>query len=564
MHSKRTLIRTLTRVLYASGFLFLISGLLLSAISTPALAVGNSVLQQATSSTSCNCGIPTDTPTCPTQTPNVNAPSSLVFTSGCNCSCTAASATVCNVGAGPLKVPVSWSLYYSADGNPQSGGTKVATGTIDVLNPGQCVNLSNTPKAAGRFAYFIKQEPGAKGPSSVWSSSCVVNGSCFPATATATPFAPATATGTATATSTVFATETPGSGVPTFTSTAPAVELTLTPTEQAGTATDTPQPLTYNLSAVCGYAGESTMLWKVANNSGSDISYSWKAVNNSESGNGQVAAHSSDYFTSSSAVTSVQLIIKDKVVDTESSLPPCKQYLTLEYVCTPTGLDWYATNPNSFAVDFNWTLDIGQSGHGVLPAGGRQLVATTASGAHKLDLTWTDTRPGSHAVSLSSPMDSCAAVTPETPVATASPTAPPVIITLETPTLTFTPVVPTQTSSVVPPAATATTAPSATNTTVPPVATNTPVPPTATNTPVPPTATNTPVPPGPTNTAPPIVITVYTATSAPANTNTPVPTQTNTPIPTQTTSSGSIPGTGGETPSVTPSPTATTAPSATP
>src|SRR5512133_2117065 len=144
MHSKRSLIRVLTRVLYGGGLLLLVAGLLLSAISSPALAAGLAALNpaatlspgQTTLTPDCGCGTVTPTVVSNSQTPVPRGASSLVFTSGCNCSCKDVSATVCNVGTGDMKTAVNWDLYYSVDSNPAVGGTRIQSGTLGPLKAG--------------------------------------------------------------------------------------------------------------------------------------------------------------------------------------------------------------------------------------------------------------------------------------------------------------------------------------------------------------------------------------------------------------------------------------------
>ncbi len=505
MHHKRSLIRALTRGLYAGGFILLIAGLLLSAVSSPALAAGIPRFGQKlinlsaatanppasdgypagpTVTPTCSCGSATTTPPGPLPTSSNGGKSSLIFSSGCNCSCTNVQATVCNVG-GDMQEVAKWTLYYSAGGNPAVGGSLIASGNVGPLKSGQCTTLNYTPKAAGNFAYHLHQEANSSGPLNIWSNSCLVNGVCFPATATSTPFQPATATSTAgvgtpthtatvtstapsgeaTATHTATVTRTPPSGeqtqTPTSTSTAtaPPVLLTLTPT-------NTPKPLLdFNLSAVCGYVGDTTMLWVVANNTNSAADYTWRVSGSDEHGSGHVAAHQRDYFTSSLNVATMRLYVQNELVDSATPQPPCKQLLQLSYTCTATGLDWSVHNPNSFGVDYTWSLDTGESGHGMVPGNTTQVLVSTAKGAHHLTLTWTDSRPGSHTISLSSPSDSCEGVTPTpaitftppvtltntpavthtaTATLTSTPTAPFVEIT-QTATLTTTPIPPTRT-----------------------------------------------------------------------------------------------------------------------
>lgn len=435
MRSKR-LIRLLTRIFYAGGFILLVSGLLLSAVSTPALAAGlpsfgNPASKPtatpkkakpliATPSKDCGCLTPTATKAGPTATSAPNGASSLVFTSGCDCSCTDVRAVVCNVGTSDMQGVAHWQLYFNAVGNPASGSA-VQSGSLGPLKVGQCATFNYTPQQPGNYSYVVKQEANHIGPGTVWSNSCQVSGTCFNGTATPT------ATHTAPPPP-VNITVTP---TETRTSPPPPVNITITPTA-------THAPMEYNLSAVCGYAGDDYLLWKVANNTATDTSYTWKVAGSSESGSGRVPAHGEDYFTTSTNAKTVELYVNNERVDYESSMAPCKQYLQLSYSCTANGLEWTVHNPNSFGADFTWKLDTGESGRGTVGANGSLVVVTTSKGAHRLDLTWTDTRPGNHTVTLTSSPNSCAVPTTVTPTVTETPSVPTVTGTA-TATETFTP-----------------------------------------------------------------------------------------------------------------------------
>jgi hypothetical protein len=513
MRNKRIRFRAFDRVFYAVGAIFFFAGLLLILISSPAFAGEpfTSAAQDATQTTVCPCG---GTLTPPVQDTPGNGASSLVFSSGCNCSCSQTNATVCNVGGGNMLVAVPWQLYYNPVGNP-SNGTVVESGNLGPLAAGECVNLTNAPALPGNYAYRMVQESGASGPAVVWSNACAVSGSCYP-TNTPTPLPSNTSTNTPTTgpsnTPTTGPSNTP-TNTPTNTETAPPVVISATPTP-------TRAPLAYNLSAVCGYPDDNSLLWKVSNNTDSATDFTWHVKDSTENGSGTVDAHGSVYFTTSPGAKTVRLYVGGEVVDSEASVAPCKQALELAYSCTGSGLVWTVTNPNDINTSFQWSLDGQQQGSGTAEAHQVVQLVTSSSGQHTLTLTWTDNRPGQHTVSLTSPANSCV----NTPTATPTTTAPPVVIT-ETPTPTPTPTtpVPPVTNT---PTPTPTTPVAITNTptntpTTPPVVTNTP-----TNTPTTPVAiTNTPTN---TPTTPPVV------TNTPTNTPTTPPVITNTPTFTMT------------------------------
>ena len=323
----------------------------------------------------------------------------------------------------------------------------------------------------------------------------------------------------------------------------PTATNTPVPGQPSNTPAPTHAPMTLNLSNICGYPSDSQTQWKVANSGSSDLDYVWRVDGSDVSGSGTVRAHSDDYFSTAFGVT-VHLYVGDQLVDTESCLAPCKQDLQLAYTCNGDGLTWRATNANGFGVDYTVRVDGQQTGRGVIPANSTVDVATSASGAHSVELTWTDTRPGTHTVRLNSPPNSCQVVQTVTPTFTA--TVPVEVTSTFTPTPTITNTVPVEVTS------TFTPTPTVTNT-VPVVITSTfTFTPTATVPVATATFTNTPTV---TQTSQPNVIpsntptaTVPVATATFTNTptvtqtslpnvipsNTPTATITNTPDPTQT------------------------------
>lgn len=626
---RKNIIRTLTRALYAGGTVFFIAGLLLLAVSSPALALQNRApasaqnalpaalepvvvagvfssaqahakvvyretiadasqrlidnLFQGEQPAACPCAggnadiqnaLLQGTP-CPCLTITPPAPgtpgtgTSVGFYGGCVCSCDGAYTTVCNAGGDDMLQAIQWQLYNSPSGSPSSGQV-VASGSIGPLASGECTSLDAAPPLPGNYAYRLVDEDGTV----IWSNSCSVGGDCFPGTATPTTPPSATVTATSPGTGPTSTATLPGGVTPT----APGVEVTLTPTltltqPTGGTATvtRTPRPpLPINLSAVCSYVDEDTMLWKVANNTDAAIAFTWQVVGSSETGSSTVDARGSTYFETSAGSKTVQLLVNGVVVDTEASQPPCKQALDVSYTCTDNGLVWSISNPNSFTAEFDWSIDGGaQTGSGTLAAGQTVTVATTTTGAHTFTLTWTDDRPGEHVTVESSPADSCPAVTPtatapgveitltSTPTATATNTQP--VVNTATATATSTNTVPANTAT-----ATASFTPTSTNTVPANTATFTPTStatapgveitltstPTPTNTqPVVNTATFTPTATA-TATAPGVQIT-FTSTPTPTRTNTQPVVSTATNTPTVTNTSPVIINTATNTPTIT-------------
>jgi hypothetical protein len=242
------------------------------------------------------------------------------------------------------------------------------------------------------------------------------------------------------------------------------------PTKTGAPKTPAPPrpPMNINLSSICGYTFDNYELWKVANNGSAAANFTWKVVGSNESGSGSVAANSSTYFTTSAGQKTVQLLVNNQLMDSESCLAPCKKELQLSYSCTTNGLTWQATNPNSFGVDYTVRVDGKTAGKGAMKGNESITVATTTSGAHTVEVTWTDTRPGTHTVTLSSPANSCGGnvvtVTPtvtstlmietvtltSTPTTTLTPIPDVILTTTATPTATSTSDIATQTSTVTP------------------------------------------------------------------------------------------------------------------
>jgi YqxM protein len=531
MQNKRSFFRTLPKILLSGGCLLLVSGLLLSAFITPALA-GNLSLQQATKAQQGSKA-------------GSSASSSLVFASGCDCSCTNARAQVCNVGSGDMQSSVTWKLYFASSGNPLDGEV-IDSGSLGPLKAGECTQLDHTPSKAGYYAYSVQQEDGASGPKVIYSNACNVSGSCYGGstpTPTATKSGKPTRTPTLTETQvgnptrTLTPTETqPGKPTHTLTPTKPQPgqptrTRTLTPNPIIETVTPRP-PLDFNLSFVCGYPSDDFLTWKVANNTDKEMDYEWRVDGSDEHGNGSLGANHAEYFFTSHSATRVQLFVDGKNVDNEESAPACKNDLALSYVCKGSTQDWYATNPNNFPVEFHWELESGESGSGTAEANAKILLTSTSPEAHRMRLTWTDDRPGDHVVTLSSSA-TCAEISTSTPTETnppprltrtASPTATSTSRQTRTPgpTATFTPPRIEITLTVTP----------TKNPTATPTSTATQV------TFATPTSTTTLIPPGPATLTPTITLTpppliIFTPTNTPSPTTTlvePALTVTQTPI----------------------------------
>ncbi len=252
-------------------------------------------------------------------------------------------------------------------------------------------------------------------------------------------------------------------------------------------------PVLLNLSSVCGYTFDNFEQWRVANRSSQTVDFVWRVKGSSEHGSASVAGNGVTYFTTSAGMKTVEVVVDNQVIDTESCLAPCKKEIELSFTCTSSGLTWHATNANSFGVDFTVKVDNQAGSKGTIPPNSTVEIATTSRGAHTVELTWTDSRPGTRTVTLSSPPNSCSVNITETPTPTfthtptETSTGIPVVIPSKTPT-------PTNTVPVV--TATFTHTPTPTSTGVPVVIPTHTFTPTATSIQRAPTSTFTPTPTG--------------------------------------------------------------------
>jgi choice-of-anchor A domain-containing protein len=302
----------------------------------------------------------------------------------------------------------------------------------------------------------------------------------------------------------------PPTATPTNTPVPPTTTPTNTPVPPTATPTNTPVPQ-LNLTFMCAYAGDNFFMWRVTNNNGFPVDFTWDVYNGNEQGSGTVAASSVTYFYTSIGQKTVRLFVAGQQVNVKASGQPCKVDLTVEYTCDEANnLLWTVYNGNDFAQPFTWSASVsGGSGSGTAPAKG-STTFTTSNADETITIESVHAPHAPRQVNASA--EACYVPPTATPTNTPVPPTATPTNTPELPTATNTPIPPTATNTPVPPTATPTETP-----------TNTPMPPTetATNTPVPPTATptNTPVPP--------------TATPTPQSTDIPqeVVTPTNTPVP---------------------------------
>jgi YqxM protein len=223
----RTNLKLLTRVLYASGSIILLVGLLLSTFSKPAAASAAAVRTDKSTSATLpmfgligpSVGVDAGNPT----------GASLRFEGGCSGSCALVTATLCNyTDASMVEAPAIF-LYYSPNGNPKTGEI-ISSGTFGPLPAYTCTTLTHKPSAPGSYMWLAYQESTHPGTGELWSDACSVAGMCT-VEVTETP------TETVTETPTETVTETPAETPTEQVTETPTVEVTETPTEQV---TETP------------------------------------------------------------------------------------------------------------------------------------------------------------------------------------------------------------------------------------------------------------------------------------------------------------------------------------
>lgn len=203
----------LTTVAYSLGVIFLITGVLLSTVVTPAKADTNPIWDK----------------------------SSLVYLSGtCSGNCSGPiSETIQNHGS-DMQGTVTYYVFLNG------GSTPVATGTVPALKSGESYTITFTPTQSGTYSFEVDQRPGHPGTGRLGAGSCTVICTVPPTTVPPTEVPPTTVpptsvpptlTNTPTNTPTATATNTPTS-TPTSTPTnTPTNTPTATPTN---TPTNTP------------------------------------------------------------------------------------------------------------------------------------------------------------------------------------------------------------------------------------------------------------------------------------------------------------------------------------
>ena len=126
--------------------------------------------------------------------------------------------------------------------------------------------------------------------------------------------------------------------------------------------------------------------WTVTNNNPDSITFDWESDNGSDFGSSLVVSGNggTQTFTSNSAAQSVTLTYDYagqtgiKVISDAAQVCGQPGDLTLDYECLDNGQHkWTVTNPNDFAIDFNWSSDVdSQFGNGSVAAFGSVVFYT--------------------------------------------------------------------------------------------------------------------------------------------------------------------------------------------
>lgn len=85
-------------------------------------------------------------------------------------------------GSRDMKGPVTYEVYWAAEGNPKpdKGGTKVASGQVPPLGSGETYEMFYTPTKPGNYMFRAEQRPGHPGKGELWSESIKFEQNCLP------------------------------------------------------------------------------------------------------------------------------------------------------------------------------------------------------------------------------------------------------------------------------------------------------------------------------------------------------------------------------------------------
>ena len=141
-----------------------------------------------------------------------------------------------------------------------------------------------------------------------------------------------------------------------------------------GEACKSPQ---LELSYLCGYPTDTYLHWYISNPNDADIDFDWEVIGEAESGSGTAKAHQETFFTTSKGEKSVRILVEGYEVDLEQGGEACMVTLELDYECLDNNTQvWTVTNDNKMAQSFTWSSTNGESGSGIVDAGGEYTFTT--------------------------------------------------------------------------------------------------------------------------------------------------------------------------------------------
>ena len=143
-----------------------------------------------------------------------------------------------------------------------------------------------------------------------------------------------------------------------------------------------------DLVYACGYPTDTNLYWYVSNPNDVAIDFEWEVPGEAEHGSGTAKANSDTYFMTSTGTKSVRILVEDYQIDLEESGESCMFPMELSFDCLDNNTQvWTVVNKNKVSQDFTWSSTNGESGSGVVPAGG-EFTFTTKNQDHKVTVEY--------------------------------------------------------------------------------------------------------------------------------------------------------------------------------
>ena len=143
-----------------------------------------------------------------------------------------------------------------------------------------------------------------------------------------------------------------------------------------------------DLFYLCGYPTDTYLHWYVSNPNDVEINFEWEVIGEAESGTGTAKPNQETFFTTSKGEKSVRILVEGHQIDLEQGGETCMVTLDLSYECQDNNTQvWTVTNDNKMSQSFTWSSTNGESGSGVVAAGG-EFTFTTANTDHKVTLEY--------------------------------------------------------------------------------------------------------------------------------------------------------------------------------